>query len=161
MTSPMCFMRLLALVITLEQGVAFVIRCLGIMEGGEIFVPKIPSVKVTQLAQVIAPECTQEVIGIRPGEKLHETMVPEDDARLTIEFSDHFVIQPTHSFWNPKDFLGDRSGKACPDGFRYSSDSNSWWLDDEEVAALVDDVKSGSESFDIPTAHEPKFIVGG
>ena len=147
--------------ITLDQGVDFVLRCLEMMLGGEIFVPKIPSIRVTQLAEVIAPECERQIIGIRPGEKLHETIVPEDDARLTIEFDDHYVIQPSHSYWNPKDFLDGRSGKPSPDGFRYSSDNNTWWLSDEEIAALVENVKSEVDGYDLPMASEPRFIVGG
>lgn len=153
--------RMTRFLITLDDGVNFVLRCLDAMMGGEIFVPKIPSVKVTQLARVIAPECQQEIIGIRPGEKLHETMVPEDDARLTLEFDDHFVIRPTHSYWNQKDFLDGRSGKDCPDGFRYSSDTNSWWLTDDEVAHLVEQTKLEISGYDMPTAAEPRFIVGG
>jgi UDP-N-acetylglucosamine 4,6-dehydratase len=153
--------RMTRFLITLDHGVDFVLQCLERMFGGEIFVPKIPSVRVIQLARVIAPECEHQIIGIRPGEKLHETMVPEDDARLTIEFNDHYVIQPTHSYWNPKDFLHGRPGKPCPDGFHYSSDTNSWWLEDHEIAALVEQVKSGIDGYDLPAATEPRFIVGG
>ena len=153
--------RMTRFLITLEQGVEFVLRCLDMMLGGEIFVPKIPSVHVAQLASVIAPECEQQIIGIRPGEKLHETMVPEDDARMTIEFEDHYTIQPSHSFWNPKDFLDGRPGNPCPDGFRYSSDSNTWWLTDEEIAELVEQVKPEISIDDLPTPTEPRFIVGG
>ena len=153
--------RMTRFLITLEEGVDFVLLCLDLMLGGEIFVPKIPSVRVVQLASVIAPECQQEIIGIRPGEKLHETMVPEDDARLTIEFDNYFVIQPTHSYWNPKDFLDGRAGKPCPDGYHYSSDTNSWWLTDEAVAALVELVKLENGGYNVPSATEPRFIVGG
>ena len=116
---------------------------------------------MTQLANVIAPECEQTFIGIRPGEKLHETMISEDDARMTIEYEDYYAIQPTHSFWNPKDYLEGREGTACPEGFRYSSDSNDWWFTDDEIAALVEDVISGHGEFVAPTATEPRFIVGG
>ncbi len=123
--------------------------------------PKIPSVKVTQLAQMIAPECKQEVIGIRPGEKLHETMIPEDDARMTIEFDDHYVIQPTHSFWKPKDFLANQPGSLCEDGFTYSRNTNSWWLNDDEVGKLVSDAQQEASDHDAPKASEPRFIVGG
>ena len=131
------------------------------MIGGEIFVPKIPSVKVVQLSRVIAPECDKKIIGIRAGEKLHETMITEDDARLTIEYKDYFVIQPTHSYWNPKDFLDGRPGNPCKEGFIYSSDSNSWWLTDEEVSGLVKEVETGAMDYDSPLANEPRFIVGG
>ena len=153
--------RMTRFLITLEDGVEFVLSSLELMLGGEIFVPKIPSVKVTQLARVIAPECEQVIIGIRPGEKLHETMVPEDDARVTLEFDDHFVIQPTHSYWNQKDFLDGRNGKPCSDGFQYSSDSNSWWLTDDEVAGLVELTRQEVNGYDIPSPSEPRFIVGG
>ena len=153
--------RMTRFFITLDEGVEFVLRSLDSMLGGEIFVPRIPSVKVTQLADVIAPDCKQEVIGIRPGEKLHETMISEDDARLTIEFDRHYVIQPTHSYWNPKDFLEDRKGAPCPDDFQYSSDTNDWWLDNEQVAVLVKTVEVNQQGYDIPQASEPRFIVGG
>jgi UDP-N-acetylglucosamine 4,6-dehydratase len=153
--------RMTRFLITLDHGVDFVLRSLDIMIGGEIFVPKIPSVKVAQLAQVIAPNCKQKIIGIRPGEKLHETMVTEDDARLTIEYQDYYAIQPTHSFWNPKNFLEGRPGNPCSEGFIYSSDTNSWWLNDDEVADLVREVESGTVEFELPPANEPRFIVGG
>lgn len=153
--------RMTRFMITLDHGVDFSLSCLNNMLGGEVFVPKIPSVRLTQLARVIAPECEQEVIGIRPGEKLHETMVPEDDARSAIEFDDHYVIQPSHSYWNPKDFMNGRSGKPCPDGFRYSSDTNTWWLTDEEIVPLVEMAVVEARGYDLPAPTEPRFIVGG
>jgi UDP-N-acetylglucosamine 4,6-dehydratase len=155
--------RMTRFLITLDQGVEFVLRCIDEMLGGEIFVPKIPSVVVTDLARVIGPECKQEIIGIRPGEKLHETMVPEDDARLTIEYDDHFVIQPTHSFWNQRDYMAGKPGRLCADGFRYSSEINDRFLTDEEIAGLVQLVEQ-DPSADVdpkPKATEPTFIVGG
>jgi UDP-N-acetylglucosamine 4,6-dehydratase len=146
--------------ITLEQGVAFVLRSAEQMLGGEIFVPKIPSVRVMDLARVIGPNCEHRVIGIRPGEKMHEVMVPEDDARLTIEFADHYVIQPSHSFWSQKDFLDGKAGHLCPEGFRYGSDTNNWWLKDSEIQDLVKQVEG--KPIDItPSPKEPTFIVGG
>ena len=153
--------RMTRFLITLDEGVDFVLKSLDLMQGGEIFIPKIPSVEVTRLARVIGPDCEQEIIGIRPGEKLHETMITEDDARLTLEFDDHYVIQPTHSYWNPKDFLAGRTAKQCPDGFRYSSETNAWWLDDEDIARLVDQVSTALEGYDLPSPTEPRFIVGG
>lgn len=153
--------RMTRFLITLDQGVDLVLDSMEIMLGGETFISKIPSVTITQLANVIAPECKQQIIGIRPGEKLHETMISEDDARLAIEYDKHYVIQPTHSFWNPKDYLDGRPGKPCPEGFRYSSDTNSWWLTDDEIAALVEDVLKNHRDPDVPTATEPRFIVGG
>jgi len=153
--------RMTRFLITLEQGVDLVLRCLNLMLGGEIFVPKIPSVRVAQLAEVMAPECEHQITGIRPGEKLHETMIHEDDARLSIEFEHDYIIQPSHSYWNPKDFLDGRPGKPCPEGFHYSSDTNTWWLSDEEIRLLVEQVKSEMSAYDFPTAAEPRFIVGG
>ena len=147
--------------LTLDHAVDFSLNCLEIMLGGEIFVPKIPSVRVSQLASVIAPGCEQQIIGIRPGEKLHETMISEDDARVSIEFDEHYVIQPSHSYWNPKDFLDGRPGTPCPEGFRYSSDTNDWWLNDSEIAKLEDQVNLELDSYDSPTTTEPEFIVGG
>lgn len=153
--------RMTRFLITLDQGVEFVLKCMDAMLGGEICVPKIPSVRITDLVRVVAPDCEHQIIGIRPGEKLHEVMVPEDDARLTIEFDDYYVIQPSHSYWNKKDFLDGRQGEPCPDGFKYSSDTNTWWLSDEEIAALVDMVKADSNVDGMPKPTEPTFIVGG
>jgi UDP-N-acetylglucosamine 4,6-dehydratase/5-epimerase len=155
--------RMTRFLITLDQGVDFVMRGLDQMLGGEIFVPKIPSVKVTDLARIVGPTCEQEIIGIRPGEKLHEVMVPEDDARLTIEYEDGYVLQPSHDFWVHKDYLKHRpGGKPCPEGFSYSSHTNSWWLSDDEITQLVRMVEHDSSEGDVPPrAGEPKFIVGG
>jgi UDP-N-acetylglucosamine 4,6-dehydratase/5-epimerase len=135
--------------ITLAQGVAFVLRCLERMRGGEIFVPKIPSMKVLDLAGAIAPECRTEVVGIRPGEKLHEVMVPEDDARQTVEFDDHFVIQPAFPWWDAGAFAG-MGGKSCPEGFRYSSDTNSRWLTEQELREMLRD-----DHAEIPPVRPP------
>jgi UDP-N-acetylglucosamine 4,6-dehydratase/5-epimerase len=146
--------------ITLHQGVEFVLRSIERMLGGEVFVPKIPSVRITDLARVIAPDCQQRVIGIRPGEKLHEVMVPEDDAHLTLEFEDHFVIQPSHAFWSRRNYRNGRSCTPCPDGFRYGSDNNTWWLSDEEIRQLTALVLARPLDR-LPTAHEPTFVVGG
>jgi UDP-N-acetylglucosamine 4,6-dehydratase len=154
--------RMTRFLITLDDGVKLVLSSLERMLGGEIFVPKIPSARVTDLARVIAPRCKHEVIGIRPGEKLHEVMIPEDDARVTLEFEDHFVIQPTHSFWNHKDYQENGKGKLCPDGFRYSSETNTDWLTDAQIAQLVASVEAEKGVGEpMPRADEPKFIVGG
>jgi UDP-N-acetylglucosamine 4,6-dehydratase len=133
--------RMTRFLITLDQSVSFVLKSLDVMLGGEIFVPKIPSVLVTDLARAVGPECRTKIIGIRPGEKLHETMISEDDARMTIEFADYFMIRPIHSHWNQKDFLNGREGKSCPDGFRYSSDTNPLKLNGQEIADLVEMVR--------------------
>ncbi|GMV21736.1 MAG: UDP-glucose 4-epimerase [Acidimicrobiia bacterium] len=154
--------RMTRFLITLDQGVDLVIMALKDMQGGEIYVPKIPSVRVTDLARVLGPECEQEIIGIRPGEKLHEAMIGEDDARLTLEFKEHFVIQPSHSFWNHRDYQANRPKAApCPDGFSYVSDTNPWFLADAEIAALVNEVALESGGDIAPKHSEPRFIVGG
>jgi UDP-N-acetylglucosamine 4,6-dehydratase len=119
--------------ITLEQAVQFVLACLERMQGGEIFVPKIPSMNIGDLARAIAPECRLDVVGVRPGEKLHETMVPEDDARNAVEYDDCFVIRaPTANGKNNAN-----GGKPCPPGFHYSSDNNPRWLSVDELQRLV------------------------
>jgi len=123
--------------ITLEQGVDFVLASLERMRGGEIFVPKIPSMRVTDLARAIAPECEIKIVGIRPGEKLHEVMVPEDDAHHTLEYDDHFAILPTFHEWSAEVYIAKNGGKLCPDDFRYSSDTNTRWLAAEELRAMA------------------------
>lgn len=123
--------------ITLEQGVQFVLDSLERMYGGEIFVPKIPSMKVTDLAKAIAPECEIEIIGVRPGEKLHEAMIMEDDARHTREFETYYVIQPEFSWWS-KEYQNE--GKALPDGFVYTSDNNIDWLSVNQLRKLINDI---------------------
>ncbi len=153
--------RMTRFLVTIERGVEFVIEALDRMRGGEVFVPKIPSVRITDLARVAAPDCQQEVIGIRPGEKLHETMIPEDEARLTLEFEDHYVIQPSHSFWNAKDYGAVNGGRLCDDGFSYASDTNTWWLSEAEIAELVELVRGKNDVDVVPTPNEPRFIVGG
>ncbi len=127
--------------ITLDQGVDFVLQSLGRMHGGELFVPKIPSMNIMDLVRAIAPNCKVDVIGIRPGEKLHEVMVPEDDARLTVEFDDYYVIQPAFHWWNEEEFrrISGEDRKVL-DGFQYSSDSNSDWLSVEQLRAMVADL---------------------
>ena len=152
--------RMTRFLITLDQGVAFVLQCLERMVGGEIFVPKVPSVRVVDLARVIGSDCRHEVIGIRPGEKLHEVLVPEDDARLTLEFPDYYLIQPSHQFWNPKNY-SDGTGRPCPDGFKYTSDSNTSWLTNDEIRALVKEVAAELGTEALPRPDEPRFIVGG
>ncbi len=120
--------------LTLEQGVQFVITSIEQMHGGEIFVPKIPSMRVVDLAETIAPGCEIETIGIRPGEKLHEVLVSEDEARHTLEVEDRYVIRPAHSWWRTENWV---HGKPLPEGFRYTSDTNERWLKNEELRELV------------------------
>jgi len=121
--------------ITLEQGVRFVIRALEQMHGGEIFIPKIPSMKLLDMAQAVAPECEIECIGIRPGEKLHEVLLSEDESRNARETEDMFVIQPAHSWWRKDNW---KNARAVPEDFRYASDTNSHWLTAEDLYALVE-----------------------
>ena len=121
--------------ISLDQGVRFVIRCIEQMHGGEVFVPKIPSMSVKDLGAAIAPECEIVYSGIRPGEKLHEVLVPEDEARSTVELDDMYVVQPTGTLWFGKEW--EKLGKKLPDGFRYASNTNTDWLDLDGVKAMI------------------------
>ena len=137
---PITDLRMTRFWITLEQGVAFVVRSLQRMHGGEVFVPKIPSALITDLAAAIAPGLATRVVGIRPGEKLHEIMCPSDDSHLTLEFEDHFVIRPTIQFSIPLDHIENRlgeRGKPVAGGFEYNSGTNPWFLDVDEIARLV------------------------
>jgi len=126
--------------ITLEQGVNFVLKNLERMIGGEIFVPKIPSMNIMDLAKAIAPECKTEIVGIRPGEKLHEYMISEEDARNTIEYDDYYVIQPEHRWWRKDEYAKNNGGKKLPEGFAYSSDKNDWWLTVEELREIIKEI---------------------
>lgn len=119
--------------LTLDQGVNFVFNSIEKMQGGEIFVPKIPSMRMMDLADAIAPEIKKKIIGIRPGEKIHEIMITEDEARHTKEFSDHFIIEPEFPFWDKENHIG---GKSLPAGFRYSSEINDNWLTKEELKRM-------------------------
>ena len=119
--------------ITLDQGVRFVMDSLDRMHGGELFVPKIPSMRVVDLAAAIAPAARLEVVGIRPGEKLHEEMINVSDARSTVDMGDYYVIQPELDWW-PKEQL---AGTAVPEGFSYSSDQNTQWLSVDELRAMA------------------------
>jgi len=152
--------RMTRFLITLTHAVDFVIDCVGSMHGGEVWVPKIPSVRIMDLARVMGPDCEHEIIGIRPGEKLHEVLISEDDARLTLETEDRLIIQPTHSFWRQREETPVRRGIACPEGYRYGSDTNTRWLDDQEIADLVATVEADPSS-EHPATTEPQFIVGG
>lgn len=125
--------------ITLEQGIEFVMRNFQRMHGGEIFVPKIPSMRITDLVEAVAPGMPTKIVGVRPGEKLNEVMCPADDSHLTLEFSDHFVIRPTIQFNRPSDYttnvLGER-GQPVPEGFEYNSGTNTHFLTVEELRRL-------------------------
>lgn len=136
---PITDIRMTRFWITLEQGVDFVFKSFDRMQGGEIFVPKIPSVRIPDLAQAMAPAMPTKVVGIRPGEKLHETMCPRDDAHLTIEYPDHFVIRPSITFSYPLDYqsnvLGEK-GEPVAQGFEYSSGTNPHFLSLAELQEL-------------------------
>ena len=121
--------------ITLEQGVEFVLRCFAAMEGGEIFVPKLPSVGIMDLARAVAPDCEHKLVGIRPGEKIHEMMISKDDARLTREYDDHYVIRPDNRYVSCR--FGDDCGRPVADEFEYASGSNTWWLKGDELDSLL------------------------
>ena len=123
--------------ITLGSGVQFVMDSLARMQGGEIFVPKIPSMKVTDVAAVVAPECRTQIIGIRPGEKLHETMVTLDDAINTVEFDSHYTIQPGVDWWDKAHYVEQSGGKPVAESFQYSSDTNREWMTREQLGALL------------------------
>jgi len=120
--------------ITLEQGVQFVIRAIERMHGGEIFVPKIPSMNIMDLAEAVAPDCSIEEIGIRPGEKLHEALLSEDEASHAVELHDMFVIKPLHPWWNADNW---NDGQQVNEGFRYTSNGNPHWLSMDELRKLL------------------------
>jgi UDP-N-acetylglucosamine 4,6-dehydratase len=121
--------------LTLEQGVRFVIRCIEQMHGGEVFVPKIPSMNIMDLVKAVAPNCEVENIGVRPGEKLHEILISEDEVRQTLELDDMFVIKPAHPWWQVGNWV---KGQAVPDGFRFASNSNPQWLTINELKQMVE-----------------------
>lgn len=131
---PVTDFRMTRFWITLNQAVDFVLSCLESMEGGELFVPKIPSVKITDLIEAVAPGCKTHEVGIRPGEKLHEEMISEDDSRRTVEQSDRFVITPTIANWG----FTSPTGNALPEGFSYKSNTNSDWLGVAEIQKLLE-----------------------
>ncbi len=135
-TIPITDTRMTRFWISLEQGVRFVIKCLEITEGGELFVPKIPSMNITDLAKAVAPDCRQEIIGIRPGEKIHEVLVTEDDARHTLEFDDYFIVEPEFHWWTAKTHISN-GGKPVKEGFVYASNTNDQWLTVEELRGLL------------------------
>ncbi|WP_286265383.1 UDP-N-acetylglucosamine 4,6-dehydratase (inverting) [Thalassotalea atypica] len=123
--------------ITLQEGVEFVLNSFKRMQGGETFVPKIPSMTIEEMAKAIAPDMPHDVIGIRPGEKMHETMCPEDDSHLTIEFEDHYVIKPSIVFYKEVDYLTnscDEKGHMVERGFEYNSKNNSCWMNAEQLS---------------------------
>ncbi len=121
--------------ISLEEGVRFVICCIEQMHGGEVFVPKTPSMYIVDLAKAIAPQAELDIIGIRPGEKLHEMLIHEDEARSTIELEKMYVVQPSAALWFGHEW--ENQGKALPEGFRYASDTNQVWLTLDQIHEIV------------------------
>ena len=124
--------------ITLKQAVEFVLRCLEDMCGGELFVPKIPSMNIMDLAKAVAPECETRIIGVRPGEKIHELMISRDDARQALELDSFYVIQPQFKYWDRRSSWDE--GRKVPDDFEYSSGTNPWRLTIEEMKAMLSDL---------------------
>lgn len=123
--------------LTLDQGVALVLHAIQHMRGGEVFVPKIPSTRIMDLVEAVAPHCTVEYTGIRPGEKLHEALILEDEARHTLDVGDLYVVQPLHPWWSEHYY---HDGSALPEGFRYTSDSNDQWLSVQQLKDLIQDL---------------------
>jgi len=136
---PVTDQRMTRFWITLNQGVSFVLKSFDRLVGGEIFVPKLPSVKVTELAEAILPGCKIEDVGIRPGEKLHEVMIPKDDARTTLEFPDFFVIEPAFQFWDRRPMSTDQieDGDKVPENFEYDSGTNTNWLSADQLKEQI------------------------
>jgi UDP-N-acetylglucosamine 4,6-dehydratase len=129
--------------IPLDQGVRFVIRCIEEMQGGEVFVPKIPSMKMVDLAHAIAPDAKIKIIGIRPGEKLHEVLISEDEARTTVELEDMYVVQPAAALWFGHSW--EQKGRSLPKGYHYASDNNTEWLSVNEIQAIVAPIEAALE----------------
>ena len=134
---PITDPRMTRFMISLEEGVELVWHALGDMEGGEIYVKKIPSMKVSDLARVVAPDARQDVVGIRPGEKLHEQMISAEDAHYTYEYPEHFKILPVINNWS-SDPARIKDGKKVPEDFVYASDNNPEWMSDADLQAWID-----------------------
>ncbi|MFC1992247.1 UDP-N-acetylglucosamine 4,6-dehydratase (inverting) [Chloroflexota bacterium] len=122
--------------ITLEQGVRFVIDCIDRMQGGEIFIPKFPSMKVADLAEMIAPGAEKRIVGIRPGEKINEILLTEEESRHARDFGDYLIIEPEFPFWNGGNL---KNGEPIPDGFEYTSDNNNRWLTKEQLRKMTEE----------------------
>ena len=120
--------------LTLEQGVRFVIRCIEQMHGGEVFVPKIPSMSIMELVKAISDACRVEVVGIRPGEKVHEILISEEEIRQTLELDDMYIIKPAHPWWKLENYKG---SKPVPHTFRYSSNSDNRKLTVDELREMI------------------------
>ncbi len=136
-TIPVTDARMTRFWITLNQGVNFLVSCFSRMHGGELFVPKIPSMNMVDLAKSLKPDCEIKIVGIRPGEKLHEVMVPRDEARSTLEYENYFVIQPSFHWWNESQYKETTRGKSVDDNFEYSSETNPTRLSSNELQDIV------------------------
>ncbi len=136
---PITHAKMTRFVITLDQGVAFVLMALGDMHGGEVFVPKLPSIRMTDLVTALHPDATYEVVGMRPGEKLHEVMIPLEESRHCVDAGEHYILQPAFHWWNVAEFLAEIATTAHPveTQFEYSSVDNDWWLTGDELQAFV------------------------
>lgn len=143
---PITDKRMTRFWITLAQGASLVLNALRDMMGGEIWVPKIPSMRITDLAHVIAPDAELREIGIRPGEKLHEVMIPVDDARQTLEFDNHYIIKPAYPWWGDN-WHAEKGGTLCSEGFYVGSDNNTQWLSDKQLADMI-------AALDLPEAND-------
>lgn len=137
-TLPITDPRMTRFWITIEQGVNFVLDRLEHMVGGELFVPKLPSMNIMDLAKAIAPNCKTAIVGIRPGEKLHELMITKDDARRTLEFKDYYMIQPEFHFWSRR-YISN-TGKPVAEDFEYNSGANPWMLTSEEMQKMLENL---------------------
>ncbi|HCR37020.1 MAG TPA: UDP-N-acetylglucosamine 4,6-dehydratase (inverting) [Opitutae bacterium] len=133
--------------ITLRESVDFVLNAMSQMMGGEIFVPKLPSCTLKEMAQAVAPDCKQETIGLRPGEKMHETLIPADEAHLTLEFDEHFIIQPMLPFWQSE--ATNLGGRTCKTGFSYASNNNKQRLSRQALQDMCEEIG-------IPTEVSPE-----
>lgn len=134
---PITDARMTRFWITLEQAIDFTLSCAAMMRGGEIFVPKIPSMKITDLVEAMAPEIATEIIGIRPGEKLHEIMITEHNARNTVDYGDRYIIDPEWNFWDRNSYASD-GYPVMEDGFEYSSNQNQEWLEVPALRTIID-----------------------
>ena len=137
---PVTDKRMTRFWITLDQSVAHVLRALSNMKGGEIFVPKIPSASIVSIAEAVGPDCKVDFVGIRPGEKLHEALISEEEGRMTRSYGDYYVIAPNFPWWSDEEHA--EGGSPVEEGFLYSSERNSWWLSASELKAMVAEVSS-------------------
>ncbi|WP_114095709.1 UDP-N-acetylglucosamine 4,6-dehydratase (inverting) [Thalassospira xiamenensis] len=139
---PITHEEMTRFIIRLDEGVELVIKAISSMYGGEIFVPKLPSIKVKDLPSLITPNGTYHVIGVRPGEKLHEVMIPSEEARNSVDLGSYYIIQPAQSWWNVKDFrlAMTELGEKVSEDFEYASNTNDHWMTQDELKQLVEEV---------------------